>query len=374
MPTGVPGVMPRRSSYAAVVSGTASTALTAHHQPVRSGALANLLNQASDFGNDPHQQYWRGSQRSIDMDPARNGGNTGGASNSWRADGQLPFHSRGFADLVSTYGYDGIGGGNFDYFFVPSYLKGSRYAQSLEAAHRARIAAARESQSRHSSQPGSLSTSSSSVNLPAKMAPSHRGVTFDLIEKAPSAEDEGIPPLPSKWNAHDKHGGLEVLGDGYEVKFTGSKPPSEREHEAYSIRADHAMPTQCGIYYFEVAIISRKREEYDYHFCSTPELYLTMCRSSIGIGFSTKEVPLSRPPGWEPSSWAYHGDDGNSFCCQSSGKSYGPTFTTDDVIGCGVNFSNGSVFFTKNGNHLGTNHSYCPCHGNCHISVKPWLS
>lgn len=75
--------------------------------------------------------------------------------------------------------------------------------------------------------------------------------------------------------------------------------------------------------------------------------------SSIAIGFSTKDVPLSRPPGWEPNSWAYHGDDGHSYCCQSSGKSYGPTFTTDDVIGCGVNFHTGSAFFTKNGKHLG---------------------
>ncbi|KFX86107.1 hypothetical protein V490_09222 [Pseudogymnoascus sp. VKM F-3557] len=97
------------------------------------------------------------------------------------------------------------------------------------------------------------------------------------------------------------------------------------------------MPMQSGIYYFEVKIVSRKMED-----------------SSIAIGFSTKDVPLSRPPGWEPNSWAYHGDDGHSYCCQSSGKSYGPTFTTDDVIGCGVNFHTGSAFFTKNGKHLGT--------------------
>ncbi|KFY06292.1 hypothetical protein V491_08728, partial [Pseudogymnoascus sp. VKM F-3775] len=97
------------------------------------------------------------------------------------------------------------------------------------------------------------------------------------------------------------------------------------------------MPVQSGIYYFEVKIVSRKVED-----------------SSIAIGFSTKDVPLSRPPGWEPHSWAYHGDDGHSYCCQSSGKSYGPTFSTDDVIGCGVNFHTGCAFFTKNGDHLGT--------------------
>jgi hypothetical protein len=64
-------------------------------------------------------------------------------------------------------------------------------------------------------------------------------------------------------------------------------------------------------------------------------------------------VPLTRLPGWEPDSWAYHGDDGHSFCCQSSGKHYGPPFTAGDIIGCGVNFRTGSAFFTKNGDHLG---------------------
>jgi hypothetical protein len=78
-----------------------------------------------------------------------------------------------------------------------------------------------------------------------------------------------------------------------------------------------------------------------------------LLRTTVGIGFSNKNVTLARPPGWEPESWAYHGDDGNSFCCQSSGRSYGPPFGAGDVIGCGVNFRTGSAFFTKNGEHLG---------------------
>lgn len=71
------------------------------------------------------------------------------------------------------------------------------------------------------------------------------------------------------------------------------------------------------------------------------------------MGFSTKTVALSRPPGWEPESWGYHGDDGNCYSSHNSGKQYGPPFTTGDTVGCGVNFRLGTVFFTKNGVLLG---------------------
>ncbi|KFZ14681.1 hypothetical protein V502_05953 [Pseudogymnoascus sp. VKM F-4520 (FW-2644)] len=314
MPSAPPNHTPRRSSYAAVVSGTT---------PTRAHGSSDVL---QDFDFDSFLYHSNGPHS---LDDRRTLGMTG----SWATSSHgPPRYSRAYSELTNTYGYDGLG----EHFFVPSYLRGSAYIQTLEAAYRAKVVAAREAaQSRHSSQPGSLSTSGSAANLngPGKLAPSHRGMTFELIEKAAPVEAEGVQMLPSRWNVNDKYAGLEVLRDGYEVAFTGGKTT---EYEAYSIRADHAMPMQSGIYYFEVKIVSRKVED------------------SIAIGFSTKDVPLSRPPGWEPNSWAYHGDDGHSYCCQSSGKSYGPTFTTDDVIGCGVNFHTGSAFFTKNGNHLGT--------------------
>lgn len=57
--------------------------------------------------------------------------------------------------------------------------------------------------------------------------------------------------------------------------------------------------------------------------------------------------------GWDKQSYGYHGDDGNSFCSSGNGQSYGPTFTTNDVIGCGVNLVDNTCFYTKNGHHLG---------------------
>ena len=75
----------------------------------------------------------------------------------------------------------------------------------------------------------------------------------------------------------------------------------------------------------------------------------------IGIGFSSHKASVERLPGWEQESWAYHGDDGKSFFGegQGQGRPYGPMFGANDTVGCGVNFSTGRAFFTKNGIFLG---------------------
>lgn len=75
----------------------------------------------------------------------------------------------------------------------------------------------------------------------------------------------------------------------------------------------------------------------------------------IAVGFASNKASLERLPGWEQESWAYHGDDGKTFSGESpgQGRAYGQTFGVHDTIGCGVNFSTGSAFFTKNGDLLG---------------------
>ena len=66
-----------------------------------------------------------------------------------------------------------------------------------------------------------------------------------------------------------------------------------------------------------------------------------------------KHVVLNRPIGWEPDSWAYHGDDGKFFLGQREGRALGDRFGHGDTVGCGVNFRDGVVFFTKNGHWVG---------------------
>lgn len=85
------------------------------------------------------------------------------------------------------------------------------------------------------------------------------------------------------------------------------------------------------------------------------KIWLLTLNRMIGVGFSSNKASLERLPGWEQESWAYHGDDGKSFFgeSQGQGKPYGPTFTANDTIGCGVNFASGCAFFTRNGVFLG---------------------
>ena len=57
-------------------------------------------------------------------------------------------------------------------------------------------------------------------------------------------------------------------------------------------------------------------------------------------------------PGWELSSWGYHGDDGRLFAQSGTGTTYSDTFGTGDLVGCHIAFDKG-ITFTKNGTSLG---------------------
>jgi hypothetical protein len=54
-------------------------------------------------------------------------------------------------------------------------------------------------------------------------------------------------------------------------------------------------------------------------------------------------VWLSR---WETNSCGYHGDDGNLYSGHGKGETFGPTFTTNDTVGAGINYASQEFFFT----------------------------
>lgn len=203
-------------------------------------------------------------------------------------------------------------------FFTPSYLQGSRYVSRLRRL-------------------GRRPSSSGSEKIPSSHTHNHnhhhRPVVHDVVERHPSpALNERLHHLPSRWNDEDKWTGIEILGDGMEVRFNGVTKTTD---DAAAVRSDCFMPKEVGIYYFEVTLLSRAKD------------------GLVGIGFSTSKVQLNRLPGWESESYAYHGDDGCVFTSSSTGKVYGPRYCSQDVIGCGINFRTGTCFFTKNGNNLG---------------------
>ena len=121
--------------------------------------------------------------------------------------------------------------------------------------------------------------------------------------------------------------------DKLEVRYVGK---GNHSHDVGAIRADRPCPQRRVLYYFEVTVLDAG------------------LRGSIAVGLADSTLQLCRQPGWEPNSYGYHGADGRKYTDSERGESYGPAFTTGDVVGCGVLcLSRRQVFFTKNGRHLG---------------------
>ncbi|KAI1084979.1 SPRY domain-containing protein [Whalleya microplaca] len=330
---GIPSYLPpiRSSSYASVVSGSNPGLATSTHSPFnRISRLSYLLNPSQDSPSDLYSTNI--PSRNHIMDTDMNGSSPdGGASILQPRAPQLPPFSRAFEMYMNNGNLDSIYPHRNNGFFTPSYLRGSSYIQKLEEAHKAKQA---QKENHHQRAGSGLQAGSTPGSLTNKTPASHLGMTYDLIERAPVFDEEdAIAPLPTRWNNDDKYGGLEVTANGQEVKYISTRSSRDQEHEVCAIRADHPMPTQAGIYYFEVSLLSTRRDE-----------------TTVSIGFSGKNVPLSRPPGWEPDSWGYHGDDGDIYSGHNVGKTYeAQTFGPPDTVGCGVNFRTGEAFFTKNG-------------------------
>ncbi|KAF2895915.1 hypothetical protein ILUMI_10251 [Ignelater luminosus] len=155
----------------------------------------------------------------------------------------------------------------------------------------------------------------------------------DRLKRLYPAVNEEKTPLPRAWSAKEKYNYIGLSQNNLRVHYKGH---GKTHRDAASVQATHPIPAACGLYYFEVKIVSKGRDGY------------------MGIGLSAHGVNMNRLPGWDKQSYGYHGDDGHSFCSSGTGQPYGPTFTTGDVIGCGVNLIDNTCFYTKNGHNLGT--------------------
>lgn len=146
---------------------------------------------------------------------------------------------------------------------------------------------------------------------------------------------DDISKLPQIWSAESRAPPIGLTADYLGAYFRTHNRREEDDKSAAAIRADHPIPPSCLLYYFEIKIISKGKEGF------------------IGIGLSTESVLLTKLPGWAKESYGYHADDGHTFNGDGKGHQYGPTFSTNDIIGCGYNLVEGKCFFTKNGLNLG---------------------
>lgn len=160
-----------------------------------------------------------------------------------------------------------------------------------------------------------------------------RSTTTAKPPAPPIIPADEVLKLPSRWSEQMRHPLLTVSPDGRDLSYEGVSCSGDRD--AAAARTINPIPPACGIYYYEVTILSKGQ------------------KGHISIGFTGKDVKLARLPGWEPHSWGYHGDDGCSFAAEKSGTPYGPVFGTGDVIGCGIDFTINRAFYTKNGSFIG---------------------
>ncbi|NXX83208.1 RBP10 protein, partial [Urocolius indicus] len=166
----------------------------------------------------------------------------------------------------------------------------------------------------------------------APLSPPQQHELSRRLRRLYPAVNQDETPLPRSWSPKDKYNYIGLSQGNLRVHYKGH---GKNHKDAASVRATHPIPAACGIYYFEVKIVSKGRDGY------------------MGIGLSAQGVNMNRLPGWDKHSYGYHGDDGHSFCSSGTGQPYGPTFTTGDVIGCCVNLINNTCFYTKNGHSLG---------------------
>lgn len=107
-------------------------------------------------------------------------------------------------------------------------------------------------------------------------------------------------------------------------------------HDVGVVQANKPAPSKRLVYYFEIFVKNAG------------------AKGQIAIGFTASGFKMRRQPGWEANSYGYHGDDGLLYRGHGKGETFGPTYTTGDTVGGGINYSAQEFFFTKNGKVVGS--------------------
>ncbi len=147
---------------------------------------------------------------------------------------------------------------------------------------------------------------------------------------------------PTRWTLTSDVERMQTSEDGCSLKYTlGSR--------TLCLLADNPIPAGLRKYYYEIEMSSSLDSN-----ATNP----SPC-PIFAVGFCTSSAHLLDFPGQPKSnapnshSWAYHADDGGFFSSLKSrafgySKPYGP----GDTIGCGMNYDEGTIFFTRNGERI----------------------
>ncbi|XP_021288859.1 ran-binding protein 10 [Herrania umbratica] len=152
--------------------------------------------------------------------------------------------------------------------------------------------------------------------------------------KAPTEMEEDEEEAPKELNTINSSGGfLVVATDKLSVKYMSV---NLHGHDVGVVQANKPAPVKRLLYYFEIYVKDAG------------------AKGQIAIGFTNESFKMRRQPGWEANSFGYHGDDGFLYRGHGKGEAFGPTYTTGDTVGGGINYASQEFFFTKNGTIVGT--------------------
>eukprot|EP01122_Echinamoeba_exundans_P003272 TRINITY_DN13397_c0_g1_i1.p1 TRINITY_DN13397_c0_g1~~TRINITY_DN13397_c0_g1_i1.p1 ORF type:complete len:1123 (+),score=150.08 TRINITY_DN13397_c0_g1_i1:71-3439(+) len=144
--------------------------------------------------------------------------------------------------------------------------------------------------------------------------------------KSQMADAKLDPKQCGKW--------IKVLDDG--LTFVSAFESNSGDWEPCIVRADRPFPKSQRVGYFEIEILGIGE------------------RNIVTIGLTEEDTNLNHiQPGWVPRTYGFHGDDGAFFEGNGQGKAFASRWSVGDIIGCGVDYESGAVFFSRNGEYIG---------------------